>query len=77
MPAWVLAAAFFGAALLLAPVLFHAWLDRFLADRRAHTEALAARARDAERSRTHDGAAPDEARVDDEKAAVLDDRPLR
>jgi hypothetical protein len=70
MPGWALAAAFFGAALLLAPVLFRAWLDRSLAARRARTEALIARARDA-------AVTPSEAQVDDEKSSVLDDRPLR
>ena len=77
MPAWVLVAAFFGAALLLAPVLFHAWLERFLAERRARTEALVARVREAERGRHAPSDAPPDARVDDEKASVLEDRPLR
>ncbi len=78
MPAWVLVAAFFGAALLLAPVLFHTWLERFLAERRARTEALVTRVLEAERGR-HGAreAPPPDARVDDEKASVLEDRPLR
>ncbi len=69
-PAWLVVAAAFGAALLLAPALFRAWLDRHLAERRARTEALVARARDA-------AVTPSEARVDVEKCAVLDERPLR
>lgn len=75
MPAWVLVAAFFGAALLLAPVLVHGWLERFLAERRAYTEGLAARVRDAERARPP--AATAEARSEEENPAVPGDRPLR
>jgi hypothetical protein len=69
-PAWVLVAAAVAALLLLAPVIFRAWLDRLLAARRARTEELVARARRA-------SATPGEARVDVEKSSVLDEGPLR
>jgi hypothetical protein len=68
IPGWALVLAFFAAALLLAPVLFGAWLERTVAERRARTEALVARVRGA--------AAPGEARVDVEKSDVLENRPL-
>ena len=46
MPGWMLVALGFGAAFLLAPMLFQGWLDRVLEERRRRTEDLLARASD-------------------------------